>query len=220
MSVSTSEAEYFHTVYLEVANTSSDTNSFYWKVLLDLIMNIVYNILSMDKSRKEIFKLCKDKYLRRLYAATGQLRYVYKLPNVIRVICIAYVGELPIGVSFLLKRQTHINTLQLYVKPEYRKLGIGTKLVRNLSSFFVGKETYYESDENKIFWRKVMNINSKTEMTVRGINRTVHLGKFNQELNGWPALTYVNSKSVTGIVRENALGARRFYPKGKNAELV
>lgn len=174
----------------------------------------------MDKSRKEIFKLCKNKYLRRLYAATGQLRYVYKLPNVIRVMCIAYVGELPIGVSFLLKRQTHINTLQLYVKPEYRKLGIGSKLVTSLAPFFVGKETYYESDENRIFWRKTMNINSRIEMSVRGVNRTVHLSKFNQELNGWPARTYVGQKSVAGIVRENSVGARRFYAKGKNAELV
>jgi hypothetical protein len=174
----------------------------------------------MEQSRKEIFKLCKDKYLRRLHAATGQLRYVYKLPNVIRVMCIAYVGKLPVGVSFLLKRQTHINTLQLYVKLKYRKLGIGSKLVTSLAPFFIGNETYYESDENRIFWRKAMNINSKTEMTVRGVNRTVHLGRFNQELNGWPARTYVNSKSVAGIVKENTLGVRRFYPTGKNAELV
>lgn len=175
----------------------------------------------MDGSRKEIFKLCKDKYLRRLHAATGQLRYVYKLPNVIRVICIAYVGKLPIGVGFLLKKQTHINTLQLYVKPEYRKLGIGTKLVRNLSSFFVGKETYYESDENRNFWRKVMNISFSQELTVRGRKRNVHFGSFDADLNGWRAKINLScnqgKKTVVGVVKENVNGVKTFYPTGKNA---
>lgn len=108
----------------------------------------------METSKKEIFKLCKNRDLRRLHA-TAQLKYVYKLPNVIRNMCIAYFGTLPVGVSFLLKKQTHINTLQLYVKPEYRKLGIGTELIRKLVPYFVGKETHYISEENKEFFRKI-----------------------------------------------------------------
>jgi GNAT superfamily N-acetyltransferase len=174
----------------------------------------------METSREEIFKLCKNRDLRRLYAAAGQLRYVYKLPNVIRNICIAYVGDLPIGVSVLLKKQTYINTLQVYVDPKYRKLGIGNELVRKLVPYFVGKETYYKSKDNQKFWRKTMSFVSKTEMSVKGVQRTVHLGQYNDDLNGFPARTYVNSKSVAGVVRENIVGAKRFYPTGKNADLV
>lgn len=183
-------------------------------------MKVEYKILSMLDSSKDIFKLCKNRDLRRLYAAPGQLKYVYKLPNVIRNICVAYVGDLPIGVSVLLKKQTHRNTLQVYVDPKYRKLGIGSKLIKNLIPYFIGKETYYESKDNQKFWRKTMNVVSKTEMSVRGTLRTVHLGQYNDDLNGYPARTYVNSRSVAGVVRENIVGAKRFYPTGKNADLV
>lgn len=121
-------------------------------------MEITYNTLTVKESKPEIFKLCKNRKLRKLYVLGGQLKYVYKLPNVIRVISIAYVGELPIGVSFLLKKETHINTLQLYVKPEYRKLGIGSQLVKNLIPYFVGKETHYVCEKNEGFYRKIGDI--------------------------------------------------------------
>lgn len=65
-----------------------------------------------------------------------------------------------------------------------------------------------------------MNVISKTEMNVKGVKRTVHLGEYNDNLDGFPARTYVNSKSVAGVVRQNIVGVRRFYPKGKNADLV
>lgn len=65
-----------------------------------------------------------------------------------------------------------------------------------------------------------MNVVNKVDMVVRGTLRTVHLARFSNKLDGYPARTYVNSKSVYGLVKENRLGAKRFYPSGKNAALV
>lgn len=117
--------------------------------------NLVYKTLTKDSDKKEIFALCRNKEIKKLYGSARQLYYVYKLPNVIRVMTVAYCQEFPVGIGFLLSRKTHINTLQLYVKPEFRRIGIGTQIVENLIPFFENKETYYESDENQLFFKKL-----------------------------------------------------------------
>ena len=59
----------------------------------------------------------------------------------------------------------------------------------------------------------------KIDVVVRGVSRSVYLEK-QVEPNIWQARTYVKSKTVSGFVRKNTLGALRFTPTGINAGLL
>ncbi len=65
-----------------------------------------------------------------------------------------------------------------------------------------------------------MVVKNTLQMSVKGKNRTVHLGS-QVDSNTWSAKVNVGSKTIYGQVKINAVGARRFYPStGLNAELL
>lgn len=57
------------------------------------------------------------------------------------------------------------------------------------------------------------------EMSVKGVKRRVHLEK-EISPNLWRARINVGKRTVSGMVRVNTKGVRRFTPIGVNAELV
>ena len=62
-----------------------------------------------------------------------------------------------------------------------------------------------------------MNVQFSQELTVRGQKRKVHFGTYNADIDGWRAKVNYGKTTVTGIVKENVNGVKRFYATGKNA---
>jgi len=59
----------------------------------------------------------------------------------------------------------------------------------------------------------------KVDMSVKGQNRRVYLEKAINK-NSWLARVYVGSSVVSGKLVKYSNGAKRFYPLGKNANLI
>jgi hypothetical protein len=109
----------------------------------------------MKNDRVRILFLVKDKNLKKLYGKAKQLYYLYRLPNIIRYISVAYVNDVIVGVS-VLTTKFYQNTFQIYVNPEFRNNKIGAKLTENLKPYFDNEKWYI--DENNIQFFKKMRM--------------------------------------------------------------
>lgn len=57
------------------------------------------------------------------------------------------------------------------------------------------------------------------KMSVRGHEKTVWKGG-QISPNSWHARTYIDGKTVSGVLKRSSAGALRFFASGKNASLM
>lgn len=191
-------------------------------------MDIKYKVYS---DPKKIESLCLRDDISSIHEKS-QLKWIYRMPLTINVMCVAYTKngynkDVPVGVSVNVKKTKY--NLQLCVLPEFRKMGIGEQLVKEIIETFgpsdykksrrrirVYRDSYNSSFFNKVLGEKKMK---KVDVVVRGVKRSVYLESLIEE-GKYRARTYVGSKTVSGTYQVYANGSKRFTPSGVNAALV
>ncbi len=94
-------------------------------------MNII--CVSDEREIKKFAKLARSAklFVRGNAWGGGEFVYLYKNPHLIKVLAVAYQEDSLIGIAIFY--QNHLYKLGAYVKPKYRRQGIGTLLAKEVT---------------------------------------------------------------------------------------
>lgn len=120
---------------------------------------ITYKTFISEKTVKDAIKSGRYKHLNESWGVMHKWwaeKTYYGYPLEIRAIAIAYSNRQPIGGCIMLK-DGHVDfgcNIAVYVNPNYRTRGIGTKLLRLLKRH---KQTILSDPTKRTFFNKALN---------------------------------------------------------------
>lgn len=122
--------------------------------------------IKLYSSREEITKIAKLARTARLFSPgnqweeAGQFHDLYsRYPENISYVAVAYDNKDLIGIAII---YSSINSffytsnlkLGVYIKPKYRRIGIGSKLIKRITQVYSGKFHVCTAGTRKLFWKQ------------------------------------------------------------------
>lgn len=112
-------------------------------------MKLKIKTARLPESIKEV---CQAGIDHNLYVSGWSMYYMFQNPETITVAVLAFHDGVPIGVCLAGAEIDYHYDVSVFIKPEYRRLGIGSKLVEKAKKYYEIKKPEMARQESRGFF--------------------------------------------------------------------